>query len=126
MPDAMMFWRGALVRAVVHEAGEEGTEEWALSVLEDANTHVPFAEGDLEASGRVTKGQSRFGPTGQFGSNEFFVGYDTPYAVKLHEHPEFHFQGKGEGKWLEHAVQRGARRSEAELAPPLRAAFMLP
>lgn len=125
-PAFRMIWRGALVRAVVHQAGSEGTESWAKAVLEDANQHVPFLEGDLEASGRVAEGQSRHGPTGMFSGNEFFVSYDTEYAVRLHEHPEYNFRGKGEGKWLEKAVQRGARRAEQKIAPPLRAAFMLP
>lgn len=119
-------WYGALVRAVVHEAGEEGTEEWAKHTLEMANERVPFLEGDLEASGRVVKGQSRMGPTGQFGSNEFFVTYDTEYAVRLHEHPEYNFRGKGEGKWLEKAIQRSAKKSESFIAPPLRMAFTKP
>lgn len=116
-------WYGALVRSVVHRAGEEGTEAWALSVLEDANVRVPFLEGDLKDSGRVVKGQARHGPTGRFDANEFFVTYDTEYAVRLHEHPEYNFRGEGEGKWLEKAVQRGAARAEASIAPPLRMAF---
>jgi hypothetical protein len=122
----MMVWHGALVRAVVHRAGEEATEAAALAVLEDANPHVPFMDGDLRDSGRVTQGQSRVGPTGLFDRNEHFVTYDTDYAVRLHEHPEYNFQGQGEGKWLERALQRRASRIEVDMAPPLRAAFLLP
>lgn len=29
------------------------------------------------------------------------VMYDTPYAAKLHEHPEYNFQGGRKGKYLE-------------------------
>jgi hypothetical protein len=29
------------------------------------------------------------------------VTYDTPYAAKLHEHPEFNFQNGRKGKYLE-------------------------
>ncbi len=119
-------WYGDLVRAVVHKAGDEGTREAAEAVLELANEHVPYDEGDLEASGDVNRGQSRYGPTGQFAANEWFVFYDTPYAVRLHEHPEYHFQGKGEGKWLEHAIEQRAAFVEADMAPPLREAFLRP
>jgi hypothetical protein len=125
MADVVMIWEGALVRAVVHRAGEEGTEAWAKSLLKDANEHVPFLEGDLKESGRVVSGQSRSGLSGQFMGNEFFVAYDTPYAVRLHEHPEYNFRGSGEGKWLEKALQRQARYAEVSIAPPLRIAFML-
>lgn len=119
-------WRGQLVRAVVHRAGEEATDEAAEALLRLANEHVPYEEGDLEASGAVTQGQSRYGPTGQFAANEKFVSYDTPYAIRLHEHPEYNFQGKGQGKWLEHAVQKRASRLEVDMAPPLRKAFLTP
>lgn len=125
-PAFTSVWHGALVRAVVHKAGEAATEDWAKSVLEDANTRVPFDEGDLEASGRVVSGQARVGPTGQFAGNEWFVTYDTEYAVRLHEHPEYNFKGKGEGKWLEKAIQRSAKRAEMKIAPKLRMAFTQP
>lgn len=29
------------------------------------------------------------------------VIYDTPYAAKLHEHPEYNFQGGRQGKYVE-------------------------
>lgn len=29
------------------------------------------------------------------------VVYDTPYAARLHEHPEYNFQGGRKGKYLE-------------------------
>ena len=29
------------------------------------------------------------------------IYYDTPYAARLHEHPEYNFQHGRKGKWLE-------------------------
>jgi hypothetical protein len=54
------------------------------------------------------------------------VSYDEPYAVPLHEHPEFEFQGEGEGKWLEKALNHAEGSWPEQLAPPLVAVFKLP
>lgn len=39
------------------------------------------------------------------------VVFDTPYAVRLHEHPEYNFSKdanpNAEGKWVENAMLRG-------------------
>ena len=117
-----MVWQGALVRGLVQHAADDGTVRAAEKLLEDANTRVPFEEGDLMASGRVNQERNALG---QFGS-EAFVSYDTGYAVRLHEHPEYNFTPPGEGKWLEHAVQRRSGFVEADMAPPLMEVFRLP
>jgi hypothetical protein len=35
------------------------------------------------------------------GEPEVYAYYNTPYAVTVHEHPEWHFRPPGKGKWLE-------------------------
>lgn len=41
------------------------------------------------------------------------VVYDTPYAARLHEHPEYNFQGGRQGKYLEDpAVENRAELGE--------------
>ena len=35
---------------------------------------------------------------------EISISYDTPYAARLHEHPEYNFREGREGKWLENAL----------------------
>lgn len=109
-------WRGALVRGLVEHAAEEGNRKFAEVVLEDAQRHVPLDLGTLQDSAEITQDR---GVTGRFGS-EHYISYDTPYAIRLHEHPEYNFQGQGEGKWLEHAVQRHTGRVKEYVAPFLR------
>lgn len=60
----------------------------ALSAVE-----VPFEIGTLSASGHVVNATDT--DTGAA------VIYDQPYAARLHEHPEFNFQGGRKGKYLE-------------------------
>lgn len=36
------------------------------------------------------------------------VGYHTPYAARMHEHPEYHFQKGRKGKYLEDPIRRNA------------------
>jgi hypothetical protein len=103
-----LIWHGLLVHKLIEEAAEMGAEIAAEKTLKDANQHVPYETGELQESGAVNAD----GTTA-------FVSYDTPYAVRLHEHPEYNFQGKGEGKWLEKAVQRRAATANLDMAPPL-------
>lgn len=38
--------------------------------------------------------------------DEAVVGYNTPYAARLHEHPEYNFQKGRKGKYLEDPVKQ--------------------
>jgi hypothetical protein len=59
---------------------------------------APFDIGTLVGSGQVEPATDA-----EEGSA---VVYDTPYAARLHEHPEFNFQGGRQGKYVEEpAVQ---------------------
>lgn len=64
---------------------------------------VPFDEGTLAGSGTVE-------PATDVEEGAAIV-YDTPYAARLHEHPEFNFSKdsnpSAEGKWLENAIVNG-------------------
>jgi hypothetical protein len=102
-----MIWHGALVIKMTDEVATEAAEEAGRKLLKEANRNVPHELGTLEASGDVTAE-----------NQQAFVSYDTPYAVRLHEHPEYKFQGKGEGKWLEKAMQRRNLLMTADMAPP--------
>lgn len=76
----------------------EAADEW----LTDANTNVPFDEGTLEASGRVTPASSA--------RLEAAVSYDTPYAVRQHEDPSLHHPNGRMAGWLRTAGQTGSAR----------------
>jgi hypothetical protein len=81
----------AKVVSVATEAvGMAGDELLRLSTSE-----VPHDTGYLQASGKVSKK-----------SLEAAVSYNTPYAVRVHEHPEFRFQGGRKGKYLEDPMKR--------------------
>jgi hypothetical protein len=59
---------------------------------------APLDQGTLIASAQVEPAQSI--------DDGAAVVYDTPYAARLHEHPEYQFQGGRQGKYLEEpAVQ---------------------
>ena len=56
---------------------------------------TPKDEGLLIQSGKVSHDDSRV---------EAVVSFDTPYAIRLHEHPEYNFQNGRRGKYLERTL----------------------
>jgi len=108
-------WRGAIVQKLVEEAAADGAKVAALRLLDDAQQRVPLDDGTLRDSAAVTTD-----------GDTAVVSYDTPYAVRLHESPQYDFQGQGEGKWLENAVARREPRVAEDMAGPLRKVMMLP
>lgn len=71
-------------------AAHAGERLLALSAAE-----VPLDQGTLMGSGSVST------PLGGGDDVEVQVVYDTPYAARLHEHPEYNFQNGRSGKYLE-------------------------
>lgn len=65
--------------------GEAGDELLRLSTME-----VPHDTGFLQSTGKVSKKDLQAA-----------VSYNTPYAVRVHEHPEFRFQRGRKAKYLE-------------------------
>jgi hypothetical protein len=115
--NSYLLWRGATIERGVDRVAKAAVKDWADALLEKANEHVPYMLGTLEDSGIAQVVQAR-NRGGLFSSgHEAIVSYDTPYAVHLHEHPEYNFQGKGEGKWLETALRKMAPSMERGLAP---------
>lgn len=96
-------WYGKKISLFERQAAEEGLKEAAEGVLTEANKSVPHDEGTLERSG-----------TAQAKGLKATISYDTPYAAYLHENPQFDFQGKGEGKWLEKTVKDSAMQKKVK------------
>jgi hypothetical protein len=79
-------------RGVPRALLDTGHELLRLSEFE-----VPHDEGTLQNSGTV-----------EAIGGDVVLGYHTPYAARLHEHPEFRFQKGRKGKYLEDPVRHNA------------------
>lgn len=74
----------------------EDNSETALTnlgnkILRESRDESPFDVGTLMKTSKMTK-------TGKL---ERTLSYNTPYAVRMHEHPEYNFQNGRKGKYLE-------------------------
>lgn len=72
----------------------------ALKVIADellrlSQLEVPFKTGHLLQTGNTE-------PELDY----YIVGYNTHYAAKMHEHPEYHFRNGRKGKYLEDPMKR--------------------
>jgi len=90
-------WEGKLATDAARKAAMTAIRQCARDLLGEANDKCPHNEGTLMRSGVWSTDE---------GTLEGAVSYDTPYAVRLHEHPEYNFQQGKEGKWLENAANR--------------------
>lgn len=79
--------------ATLHSNEDVGNE-----ILRLSDKEVPHDKGILEGTGTVQ-------PEG----TDVMVGYNTPYAARLHEHPEYEFQRGRKGKYLEDPIKRNLR-----------------
>lgn len=79
-------------KARIKSALQIGLEIMRLSQME-----VPHDKGSLQNSGTV-----------QQVGDDVIVGYHTPYAARLHEHPEYKFQKGRKGKYLSDPIVRNA------------------
>lgn len=85
------------------------TADW---LLEEANRTVPWQEGTLQDSGGTDYAEL-------FGvqvASIYYGGEASAYAVRLHEHPEYHFHYNRRGKWLELTAQEQADRVDSFMA----------
>ena len=71
-------------------------------LLDISSKEVPHDQGILQASGSASVEES---------GDEVWaeVGYHTPYALRLHEHPEYKFQKGRKGKYLEDPLKVNLR-----------------
>lgn len=112
--DVKVDWKGPEVIRATRAAARKALGTAAEEILKRANELVPLDEGTLQASGEASVGTSDLISV---------VSYDTPYAVRLHEHPEYEFQGGREGKWLEKTVNENSKDVLKWLADELKKEF---
>jgi hypothetical protein len=74
--------------------------EMGDELLRLSNHEVPHDTGALAATGAVEPE----------GNDTVIVGYHTPYAARLHEHPEYKFQKGRKGKYLEDPLKHNLSR----------------
>lgn len=87
-----------------------GKNQAAERLLALSQTRVPWDQHTLQASGAVVPATTV--------DEDSAVTYDTPYARRLHEHPEYRFRHGRQGKYL----SGPAEENRAELAAIVRKA----
>lgn len=88
-------WDMGAANRAIDSGSEDGLRDAGEDLRERADALAPVQSGRLVGSAAVAVEGS-----------EAVIGYDTVYAVRLHEHPEYHFRNGG-GKWLERAQNEG-------------------
>lgn len=97
-------WDGDKVLQAIENAAVSGLDEALEYLLDESNKVVPHKEGILQDSGETSIDKDEL--TGD-------VYYDTPYAMRLHEHPEYDFENGRQGKWLENTfINKGKRAAD--------------
>lgn len=83
------------LNSVVEGAKREGLKKIADEILRLSQQQVPHDKGFLQNSGHVE----------DTNPDEVLVGYNKVYAARLHEHPEYNFQGGRKGKYMEDPIK---------------------
>ena len=93
-PQIRIVWHGSKITRENRDRARLAILMAVEELLTRANVHVPHDEGNLESTGEASV--ATYDLIGA-------VSYDTPYAVRLYEHPEYKFQEAPtrHGKWLE-------------------------
>lgn len=85
------------------DMASKSIEKVGLEILKLSSKEVPLDTGKLMFSGMVDTAPKT--PKGTVD-----VGYHTPYALRLHEHPEYKFQRGRKGKYLEDPIKSNLSR----------------
>lgn len=105
-------WPSAGVIPRIAGATDEAVMDALEFLAEHANERAPKDRGDLIGSTQMEVENGRG-----------YLWYDSVYARRLHEHPEYQFQNGREGKWLVRTIEDMARVIPVQLAPALRRAM---
>jgi len=108
---ARLDWQGDIVEDRSRKATVEALFEASEVLLEESDRDVPIDKGDLQISGQTSFDEEKL---------QSAVSYDTPYAVRLHENPQYNFQHGRKGKWLEDALKNFSGRFQAWMKDRIR------
>ena len=78
----------------VNDKRVQAVHDVATEILRLSSFEVPHDKGTLQNSGHT-----------EDLPEESIVGYNTVYAARLHEHPEYKFQKGRKGKYLEDPIK---------------------
>lgn len=93
-----------------------GLNKAAEHLLAESKKQVPLDIGSLSGSGHVTPAHTDMSEPASS------VSYDTPYAARLHEHPEYRFQNGRKGKYLEDPANEQSAEMTKIIAAEIRRA----
>lgn len=79
-------------------------------ILGESIKITPLDEGDLQRSGNVSNN----------GIDTVNISFNTPYAARLHENPQFRFQNGRRGKYLETPLQQKQKAAYEVMASEIR------
>lgn len=100
----------------VKKVSRQAVRDVATEVLRLSQFEVPHDVGTLQTSGHVEDER-----------DESIVGYggnSAPYAVRLHEHPEYRFQKGRKGKFLEDPIKNNTGVLGKHFADTVKSAFI--
>lgn len=103
----------ALSRALIGTL--KGVNDVGTEVLRLSSQQVPHDTGRLQNTGRVEPDTD----------HSVIVGYDTEYAARLHEHPEYRFQKGRKGKYLEDPIKNNLEILRGYIADRIKSSLNL-
>lgn len=82
------------LQMAIDKGVDKGKLDAAFEIMRLTQEQVPHDEGTLQNSGTVET----------LPNGDVVLGYHTPYAARLHEHPEYNFQKGRKGKYIEDPI----------------------
>lgn len=105
-------WEGAKAEAIIGKEGDRGVGDAANMVLKGTNQVVPLEDGILMGTGAISEE-----------NGVFAIYYDTPYAVRMHQNPEYNFGNGRKGRFLKNTMGQSRKRILEFFAKALKVGF---
>lgn len=90
----------------MQNAADQAVEDVANDIAFQSANQAPFDIGTLKSTLRVTK----------TGKAVRVISYNTPYAVRLHENPQYNFKNGRKGKYLEDPLKENVGKAKVKMA----------